>query len=112
MKLKPFVKWAGGKRQLLKHLLPMIPHSYKVYHEPFLGGGALLFAVQPHKAVINDSNKELMNCYKQIKYNCQELCELLTEHESIENNREKNRQPRHHSSFDGRFYDQSHPRNG
>lgn len=88
MKLKPFVQWAGGKRQLLKHLLPMIPHSYKVYHEPFLGGGALLFAIQPHKAVINDSNKELMNCYKQIKYNCQELCELLTEHESIENNRE------------------------
>lgn len=88
MKLKPFVKWAGGKRQLLKHLVPLVPAEYNVYHEPFLGGGAMLFELQPKKAIVNDSNKELMNCYKVIKYNCDELCQKIKEYEALKNTRD------------------------
>lgn len=61
--LLPFVKWAGGKRQLLPELLKHVPNNYNTYFEPFLGGGALLFALQPSKAFINDINSELINCY-------------------------------------------------
>lgn len=60
--LSPFVKWAGGKRQLLPELLKHVP-DYQTYFEPFVGGGALLFALQPRKAFINDINSELINCY-------------------------------------------------
>lgn len=64
LKAKPFVKWAGGKRQIIDKLLKLIPVEYDTYYEPFVGGGALLFELSPKKAVINDSNKELMNVYK------------------------------------------------
>lgn len=74
MELKPFIQWAGGKKQLLKHIIPLVPEEYKVYHEPFIGGGALFFALQPKKAVINDNNKELINCYIQIRDNPDKLC--------------------------------------
>ena len=66
--IQPFLKWAGGKRQLIpqmeKHLKKI---KYTTYYEPFIGGGALLFYLQPKKAVINDYNEELINCYKCIK---------------------------------------------
>ena len=68
--VKPFVKWAGGKRQLVPTILANhLPKNYNLqtYYEPFIGGGALLFSLQPKKAVINDSNAELINCYKIIK---------------------------------------------
>ncbi|MBQ2909271.1 MAG: DNA adenine methylase [Bacilli bacterium] len=64
LKAKPFVKWAGGKRQIIDKLLKLVPVEYDTYYEPFVGGGALLFELSPKKAVINDSNKELMNVYK------------------------------------------------
>ena len=64
LKAKPFVKWAGGKRQIIDKLLKLVPVDYDTYYEPFVGGGALLFELSPKKAVINDSNKELMNVYK------------------------------------------------
>ena len=57
--LKPVVKWAGGKRRLLSQILPRVPAEYSAYAEPFLGGGALLFALQPQKAIANDINSEL-----------------------------------------------------
>ena len=59
----PILKWVGGKRQLLDTIVPLIP-EYTTYYEPFVGGGAVLFHLQPVKAVINDSNAELINIYK------------------------------------------------
>ena len=66
LKAKPFVKWAGGKRQIIDKLLKLVPEEYNTYYEPFVGGGALLFELSPKKAVINDSNTELMNVYQTI----------------------------------------------
>ena len=57
--VSPILKWVGGKRQLLDSIEPLIPKC-STYYEPFLGGGAVLFCRQPAKAVINDSNQELM----------------------------------------------------
>ena len=67
LKGKPFVKWAGGKRQIIEKLKALVPDNYNTYYEPFVGGGALLFELAPNKAVINDSNKELINVYECIK---------------------------------------------
>ena len=61
---RPVVKWAGGKTQLLPELLQLIPQRFNAYVEPFFGGGALFFAVTPAKAVISDSNDELINLYQ------------------------------------------------
>lgn len=65
VELQPFVKWAGGKRQILDELIKRVP-SFNTYFEPFLGGGALLFKLQPKKAIINDINEELILTYKTI----------------------------------------------
>lgn len=62
----PFVKWAGGKRQLLPQIKERMPQSYKKYYEPFVGGGAVIFELLPADAVINDINKALVNAYKVI----------------------------------------------
>ncbi len=67
LKGKPFVKWAGGKRQIINKLKEHIPEEFNTYYEPFVGGGALLFEISPKNAVINDSNKELINVYNCIK---------------------------------------------
>lgn len=67
IKGKPFVKWAGGKRQIIDKLKEYVPEEFDTYYEPFVGGGALLFELSPKKAVINDSNKELMNVFECIK---------------------------------------------
>jgi DNA adenine methylase len=85
--IKPFVKWAGGKRQLVPTILANhLPKNYNLqtYYEPFIGGGALLFSLQPKKAVINDSNAELINCYKIIKNSLDELIEDLKNHKNDE----------------------------
>ena len=63
---KPILKWAGGKTQMLNDLLPKVPSSYGRYIEPFFGGGALFFALQPENAIISDSNPELINMYRQV----------------------------------------------
>ena len=63
IKGKPFVKWAGGKRQIIDKLIKYVPYDFNTYYEPFVGGGALLFELSPKNAVINDYNKELMNVY-------------------------------------------------
>lgn len=62
--LSPFLKWAGGKRQLLDKILDRMPINYNNYYEPFIGGGALLFELQPDSAVINDINASLINTYR------------------------------------------------
>lgn len=68
-KIKPILKWAGGKGQLLKNIIPEVPSSYGKYIEPFFGGGALFFDLKPENAVIADSNPELMNVYVQVASN-------------------------------------------
>ena len=64
--LNPIVKWSGGKKDELHHILPHVP-SYDTYLEPFIGGGALFFHLKPNKAVINDVHKELTDFYLSIK---------------------------------------------
>ncbi|SJZ50182.1 Dam family site-specific DNA-(adenine-N6)-methyltransferase [Mycoplasmopsis verecunda] len=61
---KPFVKWAGGKTQVLNEILKLVPKDFNTYYEPFIGGGALLFSLLPKKAVIGDINKHLIASYK------------------------------------------------
>ena len=77
----PVLKWAGGKRQLLKDIKKHIPEKFSTYYEPFLGGGAVLFELQPSKAVVNDINEELMNVYLVIRDHNEELIEELKKHE-------------------------------
>lgn len=79
--LQPFTQWTGGKRRLLKDLRPLFPKTFNTYYEPFVGGGAVLFDLAPDKAVINDYNEELINCYQQVKAKPHELIERLKEHE-------------------------------
>ena len=64
--IAPFVKWAGGKRQLLSQIKERMREKYNNYFEPFVGGGAVAFELLPEKALINDINKALINAYKQI----------------------------------------------
>lgn len=77
--VSPILKWVGGKRQLLDSIEPLIPKR-STYYEPFIGGGAVLFSRQPDKAVINDSNPELINVYLTIKNEPEALIEKLKEH--------------------------------
>lgn len=79
--VSPVVKWVGGKRQLLSDIEPLIPKKISTYVEPFIGGGALLFHLQPQKAIINDYNSELMNVYNVIKEKPNELISSLEKHE-------------------------------
>lgn len=64
---KPFLKWVGGKKRLLPAIKKYVPANINTYYEPFVGAGAMFFDVAFKKAVINDINKELINCYKMIK---------------------------------------------
>jgi len=67
--MKPFMKWAGGKRQLLTELLKRLPKQYGCYYEPFLGCGALLLHLHPERAVAGDVNKQLINLWLQVRDN-------------------------------------------
>lgn len=75
--LTPFVKWAGGKRQLLDKISERMPQTYNKYFEPFVGGGAVLFELQPEKAVINDINASLINTYRTIEKYPHEFIEYV-----------------------------------
>lgn len=75
--LLPFVKWAGGKRQLLDRIKERLPLKYNNYFEPFVGGGAVLFGLKPEKAIINDINASLINAYKVIAHNTQDFLEYI-----------------------------------
>lgn len=82
---KPFVKWAGGKSQLLDEIRLKYPANIEKYCEPFVGGGAVLFDIldkfSPKKVLINDINKELINTYIQIKNNSDELISILSKYQ-------------------------------
>jgi DNA adenine methylase len=76
----PFVKWAGGKGQILGQLEQFFPLGYRTYYEPFIGGGAVFFHLQPEEAVIGDSNSELINCYRIVRDRVDELIVALDLH--------------------------------
>ena len=80
---KPFIKWVGGKSQLLEEIRKKYPQKIEKYCEPFVGGGAVLFDIlqkfQPKEVLINDINKELINTYLQVKNHCEELINQLNE---------------------------------
>ncbi len=79
---RPFLKWAGGKRQLLPVLRAHLPANWQTlrYYEPFLGAGALLFSLSPRRAVVNDANQQLIQTYQALKQSCEEVIALLEEH--------------------------------
>lgn len=78
----PLLKWPGGKRRLLKDILQLIPESFGLYHEPFLGGGALFFALLPKLSCLSDNNPDLINCYVQIRDNPEEVIWYLKKYEN------------------------------
>ena len=84
IKGKPFVKWAGGKRQIIDKLKKYVPEEFDTYYEPFVGGGALLFELSPKHAVINDSNEELMNVYRCLcdEEKFKKMCSVLNHYET------------------------------
>jgi DNA adenine methylase len=80
--VKPFLKWAGGKRQLLPEIRRYLPTKIQgTYYEPFIGGGAVFFDLQPMKGVINDSNLELINCYEVIRDSLEDLIAEIRKHQ-------------------------------
>lgn len=74
---KPPLKWVGGKTQLLKELLARVPTVYNRYFEPFVGGGALFFALDPKVAILNDSNRELISLYTTLRGSVEEVIAAL-----------------------------------
>ena len=81
---EPFVKWAGGKRVIIDKLLERVPSKFDRYIEPFVGGGALFFALKSPTSIIFDSNEELINAYKIIKTNLNELINDLKKHKNTQ----------------------------
>ncbi len=81
-KIQPILKWVGGKTQILDVILTKIPESFETYYEPFVGGAAVLLELKPKKAVINDLNAELVNYYKVVRDNPQELIDDLSKHKN------------------------------
>ena len=66
---EPLLKWTGGKRWLVPTLRRLVPGNCRTYFEPFLGGAAVFFNLQPAKAVLSDNNEQLINCYFQVRDN-------------------------------------------
>lgn len=82
--VRPIMKWAGGKTQMLGELVPLVPEYPGKYIEPFFGGGALFFRIDPKNAVIADSNPELINLYIQIANNVEGVIEVLKTYTNTE----------------------------
>ena len=76
----PFIKWVGGKTTLLAELLRHVPRRLRRYHEPFVGGGALFFAVAPRRAILSDNNGELVHCYLQVRDDVHGVLDVLGRH--------------------------------
>ncbi len=77
---RPFLKWVGGKGQLLLELRKSYPKKTGCYHEPFVGGGAVFFDLLPKRAILSDANKELIDCYRVVRNNLGALIKLLKLH--------------------------------
>jgi len=82
-KMSPFVKWAGGKKQLLDRLTERAPRSFGTYFEPFIGGGAFLLDFQPQKAVINDVNEQLLNVYIQLANDAEAVIAAVARYDAV-----------------------------
>ncbi len=80
MPARPFLKWAGGKSRLITQYLPHFPQHYRTYYEPFVGGGAIFFHLQPDHAVLSDVNPELVNVYACIRNQVNDVLEHLEDH--------------------------------
>ena len=78
----PFLKWAGGKRWLVKKFIALFPTTYGCYIEPFLGGGSVFFALRPQKSILSDSNARLIETYTQIRDNPKYISKLLRQHQA------------------------------
>ena len=83
---RPFLKWAGGKTKLLPELLKHVPERFVTYFEPFLGGGALFFALAQRRpkmpAVLSDSNGRLINCYSMVRHELRAVTQYLRGYQS------------------------------
>lgn len=84
MGVLPIIKWAGGKRQLLEEILPVVP-EFGVYCEPFLGGGAVLFALCPRHAIVNDINRDLISMYGVVRETPDKLIASLRQYKNTKN---------------------------
>ena len=80
LEAKPFVKWVGGKRSILSTLLDKKPDNFERYYEPFLGGGALFFSLQPSNAVLSDINFSLVRTYQALKVSVDDVIDHLHRH--------------------------------
>ena len=78
--LAPFLKWAGGKRWFVHRCLHMVPQQYGRYIEPFLGSGAMYFALRPARALLADLNSDLIDCYQSVRSSPAAIVELLAQH--------------------------------
>ena len=87
--MTPFVKWAGGKGQLVDKLLARVPKDYNRYYEPFVGGGALLLALAPKKATINDSNEQLINVFNQLQRNIESVMDVIRDLDAVACDKER-----------------------
>lgn len=76
---KPFLHWVGGKREFISRYPDLLPTEFDTYYEPFLGGGAMMFHLKPHKAVLGDSNPELVRTYQGLRDSIEEVILLLEE---------------------------------
>jgi DNA adenine methylase len=81
----PLVKWPGGKRALVPHILPLLPGTFGRFYEPFVGSGALFFAIQPDKATLSDTNAELINLYTQVRDHPDDLIKVLRKYRNSAN---------------------------
>lgn len=75
---RPFIKWAGGKRQLLEEIRKHIPSSFGRYYEPFVGGGAVFFDLRPPQAVLSDANERLIRTYRAVRDDVEHVIRLLS----------------------------------
>lgn len=76
----PFVKWAGGKGQLLNQMAPFFPREFRTFYEPFIGGGAVFFHLRPRAGTIADLNPELVNAFQVVKRAPKSLMRALNHH--------------------------------
>jgi DNA adenine methylase len=87
--MKPIIKYRGGKSKELTHILEHIPNNIETYIEPFVGGGALYFYLEPERAIINDINRKLITFYTHLKNNYESLILQL---QKLQNTYEKNQE--------------------
>ena len=108
--VEPILKWAGGKRQLLDEIKSKFPESYDSFYEPFFGGGAVFFDIEPSSGRINDMNTRLINFYRVVRDNPEELIEICQNFDDPtsepDSNRRYNDVNRKGKSIDEYYYQQ------